>query len=544
MRNRVFVLALAAVLVSSALLTGCGGPQGTAPEPKKPAVLNLTVDADAKDLNPLVQNDQPSQIVDGLIFAGLTQSDRAGNMVADLAGNWEMSDGGRTFTFHLRKGLKFHDGRPLTADDVVFTWDAAKAPDSLFVVKDQYAKYTAKKLDDTTVQISMKDPNPAFLIDASLPILPQHILGSVPVGDWQKNDFNRKPIGAGPFKFDSWQTGQSITLKAFDDYYAGRPKIDTVVWKVITDRTAAVNALLAGDVDIADLTPDTIAQVKNNDNYTVFRTPALSYMYIGFNLGQRKGKEVPFFKDQRVRQAWAYAIDKQAVIKAAVGNNGQPIEAPFAPVSWAYSQNIKGYEYNPDKAKALLDAAGWKAGPDGIRVKDGVRFDIKLPVRAGQDDRIRAAQTIAAYLEKVGIKVTVTPEDFKSVMLKRLYPPGFDYDVLFMGWALSLNPDVFQLFHSSQIPYVNAKGDVQGGSNYVQYKNPDVDQLISRSQKEMDQAQRKEIFNRIGEIIANDQPYYFLWSPIDNTAVSKAVQGPQPTPFNFYYHVQDWTVNR
>lgn len=577
MRRKTFAWLFAALFALSTILAACGGGAqqqqppassgnggggGTTttptPEPEpaggpqKGGTLSLILDGPPDGFNPYVTNDVPSSQIQGFLFEGLLGIKPDGSpypiMLEELP---TMSPDGKTWSFTLKKDLKWSDGNPITVDDVVFTFESVTNPNLPgSPIAALWAGRTIEKTGDYTFDIHLPEIKAGFLIsDAGFEILPKHILGDVPVTEWPGHEFNLNPtVFSGPYVLADNKPGQEYTLKANPHYVQGEPNIETVVMRVITDQTAAVNAVLTGEADFVALTPDTLAQAQARDNLEILSMDDLGFQYIGYNLGTRNGEEVPFFKDVRVRYAIEHAVDKDQLVRAALEDQGVRVDGYIVPVqAFWYNPDLPTREYDPEKAKQLLDEAGWVVGADGIREKDGVKFDIKLPVRAGMEDRIRGAQVWANYLKEVGIKVEVTPEDFNAVMLPRIDPP-FDFDAIWMGWGLTINPDPFQIFHSENIPFLNEEGQPAGGSNFVQWVNPKADEVIMKARTEPDDNKRREYLNEFQQILYEDPPYHFMYARVNYLALNKRFQGPiEPSPWGrsgwgTFWNIHEWWV--
>lgn len=517
--------------------------------PRSGGTLQLILDNDVVGLNPYITNDVPSALAQSLLHAKLMVLKPDGSLMPVLLQELPtVSEDGLEYTYTLKAGLLWSDGQPLTVDDVIFTVNAFMDPNlPNNPTASLWAGRSIEKLDEQRFRITLVEPFAGFLVSDSLfEVLPKHVLGAVPVTEWPGHEYNSNPsVVSGPFILEENRPGQYLSFARNEHYALGAPYIEKVVARIITDDTAAANALFTGEADFVELSPDALDQAKAQAHLTVFDLPDLGYMFIAYNLGERAGQPVPFFQDKRVRWAIEHAVDKQAATDAGLQGHGVPVDGPIPPVlATYYNPDIKGRAYDPEQAKRLLDEAGWLVGADGVREKDGVKFTFKLPVRAGKDDRIRTAQVWASYLKDVGIQVEVVPEDFSSVMLPRLDPPKLDFDAIFMGWGITADPDVFQLFHSSQVPYLNEEGQPAGGDNWMQWKNAEADELIIQSRLETDPAKRKAIFDQLQAVIHDDPPYYFLWSAKYNYALNNRVKGPwQPSPWGFNGWGLFWNIH-
>lgn len=363
------VLSMAACGSSSsapAATTGGSTGDGTTGAGNGYVVIGQT--SEVANLNPMQYPRTPDSNVQNLIYSFLVKPDASLNYEPDLAESWDISDDGTVYTFHLRKDVKWHDGEPFTADDVVFTLTSLAHPDYVggnegrvmdIVGAAEVQAGTAteisglKKVDDYTVEITLKAPNAAFMANMYTAILPEHILSSESPADWANDSFNRAPIGTGKYKFVEWKAGQYIRLERNEDYFGEKPSIQEVT-VLFGDETTLTAALLNGEIDVMYSVPT--AEVQNVEaapNVNIFTYAQMSVYYIGFNLLN------DVVSDIRVRQALAHGIDKQKIVDTVFGDGmAYPCEDIFPTIHWSHSDDVTVYEYNPDLSKSLLEEAG------------------------------------------------------------------------------------------------------------------------------------------------------------------------------------------
>ena len=313
---------------------------------------------DASYLNPLLASDTASGDIDGLIYNGLVKYDKNNKLVGDLAESWDISKNGLMITFHLRKNVRWHDGQPFTADDVVFTYQKLRDPKvHTPYVSDFEIVKSVTALDTNTERVEYDKPFAPGLASWSMGIIPKHIFKD---GDFNTHPANRQPIGTGPYKFKEWKTSQYIVLEANPEYFEGKPHIARVIYRIIPDQSVDFLEMRNQTIDQLTLTPD---QFKAYDaifeHHQRYRYPAFVYTYLGFNLKD------PLFQDPRVRQALAYAIDRKTQVQGLLLGLGQPLTGPFPLTSWAYNTQVPEIPYDPQKALALLVEAGWRPDSDG-----------------------------------------------------------------------------------------------------------------------------------------------------------------------------------
>jgi peptide/nickel transport system substrate-binding protein len=515
------LLTLALTLVSCA--------KGKEAEIASPNTLTIGLGADAKRLIPMLATDGASAEISGMIFPGLTKFDKDIKIVGDLAESWDVSPVGMVITFHLRKGVKWHDGAPFTSADVLFTYKTIKDPkvatpysDSLGPIK------TVEAPDDYTVKVTYKEPFAPALEAWGMGIIPKHCLEGK---DINTDDFNRHPIGTGMYKFEQWVTGQKIVLTANDEYYEGRPHIDKYIARIITDTATMFLELKARGIDYMGLEPLQYARQTDTGDFKKYfnklRYPAFAYMYLGFNLKDSR------FADKRVRQAISYAIDQKSIIEGALLGLGTPCTGPFPPESWAYNKDVKGYQYDPERAKTLLAEAGWKdTNGDGILEKDGTPFKFTILIAQGHEDRKKSAEIIQQELKKVGIDIRIDILEWQTYLHEYVLKGNFEATIL--GWNLSRDPDLYDIWYSKKT------GPEQ--FNFIKYSNPEVDRLLIEGRQTFDMGKRKAIYYQIHQILSDDAACVFLYVPDALPILHKRFHGVQKAPLGIWYNLKDWSV--
>ena len=359
---------------------------------------------DASNLIPLLSSDSASHEIAGMIFNGLVKYDRDINVVGDLAESWDISKDGLAITFHLRKGVRWHDGHPFTAEDVLYTYRVTVDPKTPTAYAGDFLKVKkAEVLDPHTFRVTYDRPFAPALMSWGSAVLPKHLLDGK---DITRSPLARRPVGTGPYKFKEWVTGQKIVLTANPDYFEGRPYIDGYITRIIPDTATMFLELRANGIDRMNLTPLQYSrQTENNlfrQNFKKYRYLSFGYVYLGYNL--RK----PVFADRRVRQAIAYAVNKQEIIDGIMLGLAKEATGPYKPGTWAYNSRVKTYPYDPQKARALLAEAGWQdANGDGILEKNGEPFVFEIITNQGNEIRAKCAEIIQKRLAEVGISVKI-----------------------------------------------------------------------------------------------------------------------------------------
>ncbi len=483
---------------------------------------------DARRLNPVIANDSASGTINEQVFSGLVKYDKDIKIVGDLAERWQISNGGKTITFFIRKGVKWHDGVEFTADDCLFTYKRLMDPNVATPYSSSYMDVAkAEALDKYTFRVTYKEPFSPALESWAAGMIPKHLLDGK---DINTDAFNRRPIGTGPYKFKQWIAGQKIVLEANADFFEGRPNIDQFVYRIIPDSTTMFQELLSGGVDMMGLTPLQYLRKSETrrikENYNKLRYPANAFTYMGYNLTN------PLFQKVTVRQALSYAINRQNIIDGLLLGLGKPCTGPFSYVSWAYNPNAKSYDYNPGLAARMLAEEGWKdVNGDGFLEKNGRPFRFTILTNQGNTERIRSAEIIQQNLKAVGIDVNIRVMEWQA-FLEQIDKRSFE--AMILGWSLGRDPDIYDIWHSSK----TRKGEY----NFIGYKNAEVDRLLVEGRRSFDIEKRKKIYYRIHAILAEEQPYSFLYVPDALPIVHKRFKGIEVAPLGIMYNFIDWYV--
>jgi len=543
-RGTAWLAPLLALLCAGA--AGCGRPaeggadEGqTRAEDDKPAHGDSLIEASIGDVSgfiPNITSDSASHEVASLVYSGLLRRDRHLNIVGDLAESWEFSRNCLALTFHLRKNATWQDGKPLTADDVLFTYEAMIDPKTPTAYKEDFlAVKSAEVLDPHTIRFLYGKAYAQALDSWEMWILPKHLLASyVREGRLREAPQNRFPVGSGPYRFSEWKSGEKIVLTANADYYAGRPYISRVVYRIIPSQATIFLELKAQGVDYAPKL--TAIQFKRQTDYPAFRKAydkyryaGNAYTYFGFNLRD------PRFADRRVRQAFAYAIDKHELIEGVLLGLGQEATGPYKPGTWAYNPNVRRYPHDPARARALLAEAGWKdTDGDGLLDKDGKPFTFEILTNQGNDERKKVAELIQSSLKEIGVGVEIRVIEWASFLKEYIKKRRFDAIVL--GWGIGIDPDQYEVWHSSKMG--------PDELNHISYANPEVDRLLEKGRSFCDKKDRLPYYRRFQEVLAEDQPVIFLYFPDALPVVSSRVRGIEPGASGIQYNFPEWYVPR
>jgi len=490
---------------------------------------------DIGTLIPTLASDAPSHEIGGWVYDGLVRLDKNLNNVPAMAESWTFSQDCLTLDFKLRRDVKWHDGRPFTAEDVVFTWKAIVHPKTPAPFKEKFLQIkSVEALDSYTVRVTYPEPYARSVESWQEYILPKHRLEPyVAEGKLRESPQNKQPIGTGAYRFQEWRSGEKVVLLANPDYYLGKPYLSRIVYRVIPSQATIFLELKARGVDYSQGL--TAIQYTRQTEYPAFRKayrkfryPGSGYTFLAFNLKD------PRFADRRVRQAFAHAINKRELIEGVAMGLAREVDGPVRPGSWAYTDRVKHFDFDPKKAKDLLAEAGWsdRDGDGLVEDKDGKPFTFTIRTNQGNDERKKIAEIIQQRLADVGVKAEIQIIDWASFIKEFVKPRKFE--ALVLGLGSGTDPDQYVVWHSSQV------GPDQ--MNRTGYANPEVDALLERGRASCHQQERIQYYHRIQEILAEDVPMLFLYVRDALPVVSSRVRGLDPGPAGITHNFHEWFV--
>ncbi|MBS3889486.1 MAG: hypothetical protein KGZ92_09450 [Firmicutes bacterium] len=511
--------------------------------PSVGGTLSLGSIADPVSLNPILGGDTSSSAVHSRTNWGLVRSDTTLEPMNAIADRWVWDQAALIWRFWLNPNVRWHDGTPLTARDVKFTFDTIA-----------HADYDGPRRPAVThvqevvvvnphlVEFRMRQIDAGFLFNAaSLGLLPHHLLGNVPVREHRAHAFSRNVLGNGPYIFTRWVSGQFVEMTRNPDFFQGgnRPYINSVIIRTYPDINVMQAAWENGDIDFfAALQTDHIDRImREHANRAYFReVPSHAYDYMGFNLVH------PILSDIRVREALVVGLDRRAMVDTILDRRGLVVHSHQVPTSWATgATGLNLYEHSAVRARQLLEAAGWRvpAGSrDGVRMKDGQRLRIRLMTNSGNVIRADIAALAESYWRRIGVEVVIEIIEW-SVMLDRW--SRSDFDLTLIGWSLGLDPDPFTMFHSSQAAQ-NAAGVITG-FNRGQLRNAEIDRLIEAGRATMDVAERRRIYQQLDVVLNRELPYLWIFQRTQVTAIANRIQGVQWGSIGTWFS-EAWYVGR
>lgn len=412
--------------------------------------------------------------------------------------------------FYLRPGVKFHDGHAVDAQDVKFTYEAIMNPANLSPRTADYepVKYV-EVLDPLTIKIVYKRLYSSALGSWAMGVLPRHLLnrealeaeavkrGRSPEKYGMRDSlFNRNPLGCGPFTFKEWKSDRHIILEKFPDYWEGAPAYDRYVYRIIPDLLTQEMEFYAGTLDSYGVQPHQVDRLKEDPRFQYFSGLSFSYSYIGYNCRREP------FNDPRVRKALGMAIDVNKIIEYVLYGQAERITGPFLKQTDFYNTDIRPLPFDPEAALTLLKEAGWEKNAQGRLVKNGKPMEFTLITNGGNDLRKAIAAVAQDAWRKLGAEVRTDILEWSVFIQERV--DKADFDTLVLGWSMGIDPDLFQIWHSSQTGHNQL--------NFAGYKNPKADELIVKIRREYDHDRQVAMCHRLHEIIAEDQPYTFLYA--------------------------------
>jgi peptide/nickel transport system substrate-binding protein len=461
------------------LLAGCGRRNLNGP-----SSLTFLIESNPTNLDPRFATDSQSQRIDSLLFSSLLERDDQMNLHGDLADSWSAPDP-LTHTFRLRPGIRFHDGRPLTSADVKFTFDSILNPLTHSPKRGAFRMVASIETPDAmTVVFHLTEPYASFLWNIARPavgILPRDA-GS---------DFSRHPIGSGPFHFASQSEDEEVIVERYPDYFRSAPQIGRVRFRVVPDAVVRALELQKGsaDLEMSSLSPDMIPVLAQQSALAVTQRPGTNFGYLGFNL------EDPILAKREVRQALAFATDREALIRYLLHGEARIASGILPPNHWAYEPNVAQYALDPARAETIFDAAGFP------RKQDGTRFHLTLKTSTEEQARLIGA-VLQEQWRRVGVDLELRPLELATLLSDAARG---NFQLTYSRWVGANNdPDVFEfVFSSKRFP--------PDGANRGHYRNPRIDALVDQIRIDMDREKRKALCSEVQKILADDLPYLPLW---------------------------------
>lgn len=484
-------------------------------------------------INPLFASfNEADEALSRLVFAGLVRLGPNAAPEPDLAESWDILDGGRRYVFHLRRGLLWQDGQPLTARDVLFTFAAIRDPgfrgDPALAAL--FSDVTVEAPDPLTVEVTLPEPFAPFLAYTSIGIVPEHLLKGLDADALFDAPFNQHPVGAGPYLVESVDSS-AATLVASETYHLGKPFIERVELRFYRDNGELLTALSRGGLDGAFFRPGLAAAdrkaIDDDPRFDREDLPTDSFTLIYLN---RQG---PVFQDRKVRRALSLALDRQRLLDVALAGEGRAVDSPIPGGLWAYFDTGSALAYDPEQAELLLDEAGWRREAGNLRAKAGEPLQITLSTN---DDtaRIDTAEAVADMWRAIGVDVSVEVDGASAFVQDRLLPRKFE--AALFGIETGPDPDEYAFWHSSQ--------RTEGGRNLADLADSDVDFALESARRNPDPVMRAQYYILFQRAFQEAFPAILLVQPSRSYATTKELRGDRPV-FLYdagarFYDVQRW----
>ena len=473
--------------------------------------------------NPLFSETVYDSQINDMVFEPLNKVDPEGQPIPALAMDWERDD--LTYTFYLDDRAKFHDGEPVTAHDVEFTFKTFMHPDydgvraSNFMEIDGAEEFRAgetdevpgiRVIDDHTIEIELRSLYAPFLVQTTVfGIVPEHILGEYEVSELSGIEFNQDPIGSGPFEFEEYSDDEFARVSYFEDYRTGRPYLDEIVIRYVDDQ-ALVMMIERGEVDYANPPGENFDRFTEMDNITLHQSIRDGFGYIGINVEA----DTPV-GDQAVRQAMAHGINRAGFQEVVMNGLAVTTNSPISQASWAYTDDLNPYEYDPDRAQEILEADGWEMNDDGIYERDGELLEFTMSASSGSEFIDQLMALAQDNLNSIGFDVDIERMEFNT-MTDQI--DDGELNTWFMGWSFGADPDPYSVWHS------------EGDWNRTNWSNERADELIEMARQTLDQVERREYYVEFQQIWNEDMPYIPMYADIYLHVLNERVRGFLPDP--------------
>ncbi|MFN8433005.1 MAG: peptide ABC transporter substrate-binding protein [Anaerolineales bacterium] len=532
LRWQILVVAVTLVIVALLLLSQQPVSVVTLPQAAPGGIYTEALIGSMGRLNPMLDwNNSADRDVNRLIFSGLIKFDSRGLPRPDLIDSWAASADGKVYNFTLRKNAVWHDGQPVTSDDVLYTIEVIKSSASLFPqdIKDLWSQIEVKRLDDKTFQFILPEPFSPFLDYVTFGILPKHILESIPADQLPTAEFNLKPIGTGPYKFDRLliSNGQitGVVLVANPDYYLGAPFIEQVVFRYFPNSATALDAYRQGEVlGISQITQDVLDSALQEPGLSIYtsRLPQMGLVFLNTN-----NPAVGFMQDAKVRRALMLGLNRTVIVSHILKGQAIVADSPILPGSWAYYDEIEKFPYDPETAAQILNKEGYvfTAG-NSIRSKDGQSLSFTL---VHPDDAIHTqiAQAIQSDWALIGVEVKLQSVSYDSLVNEYLTPRNYEAALADLNTTRTPDPDPYLFWHQAE---------ATGGQNYSQWDDRTASEFLETARTTADFNERIRLYNNFQVVFAKELPSLPLYYPVYSYGVDSQVQGVQVAPM---YDVSD-----
>lgn len=535
------------------------------PIPQGGTVITSTF-ADAQILNPILSSDNSSSTIHQLLYIGLLGTDPySGETIGEAATDWDVSEDGLTYTFHMRDDIFWSDGTALTANDFKFTYDAIASE-----LVESPRKYMTELIgsidvvDDYTVSVSFTENDCTALLNLGIGILPAHLFAA-DFSDVMDSSENQTPtVVSGPFMLSEWVKDDHVTLVPNATYYKGAPNVDAWIYRIFADESAELAAFLAGELEYTGVSAQYVSMIEgriaSGEPFSIRKFFDDGFSYLGLNMANPENPQIgwvdenedelwnegepwqeqeahPILKDKAVRQAIAYSVDVTNIINKVIFGQGARMVTNVLPgIEWAFNAGIEGYDYDTEMAEQILDDAGWvDSNGDGVRDKDGVELHLRLMTNQGNEIRENIVTIVKDNLDGIGFDIELEVLEWGTVVGSLL---GQTFDIVMIGWTgVGSDPEdsVFWLYRNDE---------PGAGFNFVSYYNEEIEQLLvdARIVPGCSVEDRGALYNQVQEILVDDAVYIFLYVPLANTVWNNRLGGIDPAPWSTVYNIEQWYI--
>ena len=478
-------------------------------------------------LNPLLDwNNTADRDVDRLLFSGLVRFDQSGLPHADLAESWGVSQDGTIYNFTIRPNAVWHDGMPVTSDDVIFTIDMMKSAGSLYPqdVKDLWSKVEVMRLNEKNLKFTLPEPYAPFMDYLTFGVVPKHLLDAIPPEQMESAEFNLNPVGTGPYKFDQLivENGQiqGVVLTISDNYYGTPPFIEQVVFRYYPTSAAAFDAYQQGDVfAVSQITLDVLDAALKDPNLLIYTSRLPQMGFVLFNLTDTN---VAFLQDAKVRRALMLGLNRPSIINSVMDGQAFVSDSPILPNSWAYFDGVEKFQYDPDAAIKILKDEGYviPAGGGDVRAKDGVPLAFTM-VHPDDEIHTKIARAIQSQWARIGVHVELQAQPYDQLVLTTLASRSFQSALVDLNLSRTPDPDPYPFWHQAE---------AVGGQNYSGWDNRAASEYLEQARVTADYSLRAKLYRNFQVIFAKELPALPLYVPVYSYGVDSQVQGVQIGP--------------
>jgi peptide/nickel transport system substrate-binding protein len=529
LRWQILVVLVTLVIVAVLLFSTQSPGVGTViqSEPEQGGIYTEGLVGSLGRLNPLLDwNNQADRDVNRLLFSGLVRFDEHGLPQADLARSWASTPDGTVYNFAIREDAVWHDGAPVTSDDVIFTIDMLKSEGSLYPqdIKDLWGNIEITKLSDKELKFTLPEPFVPFLDYLTFGLVPKHILETVSPGQMVTAEFNINPVGTGPYKFERLlvEDGQivGLVLTVFEDFYRAPGFIEQVVFRYYPTSVEAMEAYEQGDVfAVSRIGTGVLSQALEEPNLNFYTSRMPQIAFVLFNLNN---PEVPFMQDPQVRQALMLGLNRQYLINKFLQGQAIPADGPILPNSWAHYDGIERLPYDPEQATNLLKSEGYVIPAEGgdVRAKEGVAISFTM-LHPDDDLHRQIAEKIQADWAQIGVRVDLQPQPYDRLVLETLASRAYQAVLVDLNLSRTPDPDPYPFWHQAE---------ATGGQNYTQWDNRAASEYLEQARVTADYALRAKLYRNFQILFARELPALPLYIPVYSYAVDAQVQGVQISP--------------